>query len=60
MSNANCGVCSVDVLTAGTRCAISVDPKVFVLYVNFNILVDFRIDKEGSKGGVAPGRLIER
>ncbi len=47
--DAHGGVGGVDVLAAGAGGAISVDAQILVVDFHFDVFVNFRINKQGSK-----------
>ena len=44
----------VDVLAAGARRAVGVDPEVALVDLDVDIVVDHRIDPDAGEAGVAP------
>src|SRR5687767_7981811 len=59
VGNAYRRVGSIDVLTAGACSSVGVDSQVFLSNFDFDVFVYFRINEQGSKGGMPPCSLIE-
>ena len=49
MCNAHSRVSRIDMLTTRASRAIGIDAQVLVVDIDFNVFVDFRINKEGGK-----------
>jgi hypothetical protein len=57
LGDAHRAVGGVDVLPAGARGAIGVDPQVALVDLDVDVVVDLRIDPDAGEAGVAPGEL---
>ena len=51
-----CRVGFIDVLTTGARSAVGIGSNVGWIDVNLNRVIDFRINVDAGKGGVATAR----
>ena len=60
MGNAHGGIGRVDVLAAGASRSIGVNAQILFVDVNFDVFVDFGIDKKRCKRSMSPSILIER
>ena len=58
MGDADCGVRLVDVLTPGSRGAVGVNPKVLVLDLDLDIVINHRINPGAGKTGMTTGRAV--
>src|SRR5690606_30338948 len=60
VGDADRGVGSVDVLAAGARGTVGVDPEVALVDLDLDVVVDHRVDPDRTEARVAPRRAVER
>src|SRR5690606_23162135 len=60
VGDAHRGIGRVDVLAAGARGAVGVDPQIAVVDLDVDAVVDHRIDPHRAEAGVSPRRAVVR